>query len=67
MEFSSRYATSDQMESVCQVKETTMDKVITLSEEEAETIKKVYNFLTDEEIDRFFPKFRDILNKVNNG
>lgn len=44
-----------------------MDKVITLSEEEVETIKKVYNFLTDEEIDRFFPKFRDILNKVNNG
>lgn len=35
MELSRRYATSNQMESVCQVKETTMDKVITLSEEEA--------------------------------
>lgn len=44
-----------------------MDKIITLSEEEVETLKKISNFLTDEEINRFFPKFRDILNKVNNG
>ena len=44
-----------------------MDKVITLTDEEIETLKKINNFLTDEEIDRFFPKFRDILIKVNNG
>ena len=44
-----------------------MDKTITLSEEEIETLKKINNYLTDEEIDRFFPKFRDILIKVNNG
>jgi len=44
-----------------------MNKVITLTDEEVETLKKINNFLTDEEIDRFFPKFRDILNKVNNG
>ena len=44
-----------------------MDKVITLTDEEVETKKKINNFLTDEEIDRFFPKFRDILIKVNNG
>lgn len=43
-----------------------MDKVITLTEEEVETLKKINNFLTDEEIDRFFPKFKDILIKVNN-
>jgi len=43
-----------------------MDKVITLSKEEVETLKKINNFLTDEEIDRFFPKFKDILIKVNN-
>ena len=44
-----------------------MDKVITLTNEEVETLKKINNFLTDEEIDRFFPKFKDILIKVNNG
>ena len=44
-----------------------MDKAITLTDEEVETLKKINNFLTDEEIDRFFPKFRDILIKVNNG
>lgn len=44
-----------------------MDKIITLSEEEAETLEKINNYLTDEEIDRFFPKFRDILNKVRVG
>ena len=44
-----------------------MNKTITLSEEEIETLRKINNFLTDEEIDRFFPKFRDILIKVNNG
>jgi FtsZ-binding cell division protein ZapB len=44
-----------------------MNKTITLTDEEIETLKKINNFLTDEEIDRFFPKFRDILIKVNNG
>lgn len=44
-----------------------MNKTITLSEEEIETLKKINNYLTDEEIDRFFPKFKDILIKVNNG
>ena len=44
-----------------------MNKTITLSEEEIETLKKINNFLTDEEIDRFFPKFKDILIKVNNS
>lgn len=44
-----------------------MDKVITLTNEEVETLKKINNYLTDEEIDRFFPKFRNILIKVNNG
>lgn len=44
-----------------------MDKTVTLTNEEVETLKKINNFLTDEEIDRFFPKFRDILIKVNNG
>ena len=44
-----------------------MNKTITLTNEEIETLKKINNFLTDEEIDRFFPKFRDILIKVNNG
>ena len=44
-----------------------MDKTVTLTDEEVETLKKINNFLTDEEIDRFFPKFRNILIKVNNG
>ena len=44
-----------------------MNKTITLTDEEVETLKKINNFLTDEEIDRFFPKFKDILIKVNNG
>ena len=44
-----------------------MDKTVTLTNEEIETLKKINNFLTDEEIDRFFPKFKDILIKVNNG
>ena len=44
-----------------------MNKTITLSEEEIETLKKINNFLTDKEIDRFFPKFKDILIKVNNS
>ena len=43
-----------------------MNKLIELTEEETETLKKINNYLTDEEIDRFFPKFRDILIKVNN-
>lgn len=44
-----------------------MDKTVTLTDEEITTLNKINNFLTDEEIDRFFPKFRDILIKVNNG
>lgn len=44
-----------------------MNKTITLTDEEVETLKKINNFLTDEEIDRFFPKFKDILIKVNNS
>ena len=44
-----------------------MNKTVTLTDEEIETLKKINNFLTDEEIDRFFPKFKDILIKVNNG
>lgn len=44
-----------------------MDKTITLSKEEITTLNKIKDYLTDEEIDRFFPKFKDILIKVNNG
>ena len=44
-----------------------MNKTITLTDEEIETLKKINNYLTDEEIDRFFPKFKDILIKVNNS
>lgn len=32
-----------------------------LSEEEYETFKQINDYLIDEGIDRFFPKFKDIL------
>ena len=44
-----------------------MNKTVTLSKEEITTLNKIKEYLTDEEIDRFFPKFRDILVKVNDG
>ena len=44
-----------------------MDKTITLSKEEITVLNKIKEYLTDEEIDRFFPKFKDILIKVNDG
>ena len=44
-----------------------MDKTVTLSKEEITVLNKIKEYLTDEEIDRFFPKFRDILIKVNDG
>ena len=44
-----------------------MDKTVTLSKEEIIVLNKIKEYLTDEEIDRFFPKFRDILIKVNDG
>ena len=43
-----------------------MDKTITLSKEEITTLNKIKDYLTDEEITKFFPKFKDILTKVNN-
>ncbi len=43
-----------------------MNKTITLSKEEISTLNKIKDYLTDEEITRFFPKFKDILIKVNN-
>lgn len=44
-----------------------MDKTVTLSKEEITVLNKIKEYLTDEEIDRFFPKFKDILIKVNDG
>ena len=44
-----------------------MDKTVTLTNEEITTLNKIKEYLTEDEITRFFPKFRDILNKVNNG
>ena len=44
-----------------------MNKTVTLSKEEIAVLNKIKEYLTDEEIDRFFPKFRDILVKVNDG
>lgn len=44
-----------------------MNKTVTLSKEEITTLNKIKDYLADEEIDRFFPKFRDILVKVNDG
>ena len=42
-----------------------MNKTITLSKEEITTLNKIKDFLTEEEINSFFPKFKDILIKVN--
>ena len=44
-----------------------MNKTITLSKEEINTLNKIKDYLTEDEITRFFPKFKDILIKVNNG
>ena len=44
-----------------------MDKTVILSKEEIAVLNKIKEYLTDEEIDRFFPKFKDILVKVNDG
>ena len=44
-----------------------MDKTVALSKEEITVLNKIKEYLTDEEIDRFFPKFKDILIKVNDG
>lgn len=44
-----------------------MNKTVTLSKEEITTLNKIKDYLTEDEIDRFFPKFKDILAKVNNG
>ena len=42
-----------------------MNKIVTLSEEEIAVLNKIREYLTDEEIDRFFPKFRDVVAKAN--
>lgn len=44
-----------------------MDKAVTLSDKEITTLNKIRDYLTEEEITRFFPKFKDILTKVNTG
>ena len=44
-----------------------MNKTVTLSKEEITTLNKIKDYLTEDEINRFFPKFKDILIKVNNG
>ena len=44
-----------------------MNKTVTLSKEEITTLNKIKDYLTEDEIDRFFPKFKDILTKVNDG
>ena len=44
-----------------------MNKTVALSKEEIAVLNKIKEYLTDEEIDRFFPKFKDILVKVNDG
>ena len=48
-------------------KEITVNKTVTLSKEEIATLNKIRDYLTEDEITRFFPKFKDILAKVNNG
>ena len=40
---------------------------MSLSVEEYETFKQINDYLIDEGIDRFFPKFKDMLIKVNNS
>ena len=44
-----------------------MNKTVTLSKEEITTLNKIKDYLTEDEINRFFPKFKDILVKVNDG
>lgn len=44
-----------------------MNKTVALSKEEITTLNKIKDYLTEDEINRFFPKFRDILVKVNDG
>ena len=44
-----------------------MDKTVILSKEEITTLNKIKDYLTEDEINRFFPKLRDILAKVNDG
>ena len=44
-----------------------MNKTVTLSKEEIVVLNKIKDYLTEDEINRFFPKFRDILVKVNDG
>ena len=44
-----------------------MNKTVTLSKEEIATLNKIKDYLTEDEITRFFPKFKDILIKVNDG
>ena len=44
-----------------------MNKTVILSKEEITTLNKIKDYLTEDEIDRFFPKFKDILIKANNG
>ena len=44
-----------------------MNKTVALSKEEITTLNKIKDYLTEDEINRFFSKFRDILVKVNDG
>ena len=44
-----------------------MNKTVTLSKEEITTLNKIKDYLAEDEINRFFPKFKDILIKANNG
>ena len=44
-----------------------MNKTVALSKEEITTLNKIKDYLTEDEINRFFPKFRVILVKVNDG
>ena len=44
-----------------------MNKTVALSKEEITTLNKIKDYLTEDEINRFFPKFRNILVKVNDG
>ena len=44
-----------------------MNKTVTLSKEEIVVLNKIKDYLTEDEINRFFPKFKDILVKVNDG
>ena len=44
-----------------------MNKTVTLSKEEITTLNKIKDYLAEDEINRFFPKFKDILVKVNGG